>query len=191
VLPGEYRVTLVVNGKEAASKPVTVRGDPDVTITPQDRESRFRLLKELQQLQATASDAGDALRTADQQLKAVKAELADSTKVPAPIRAALDSLTKELEPLKKTYGIRDPNEEFDFGGFRKVLPLRVALLGGNIGGVTAPPTAQDLQSAAELKRLVPKSVDEVNAFLAKLKPFFQRLAGEGLYPPVPEAVKKP
>jgi photosystem II stability/assembly factor-like uncharacterized protein len=191
VLPGDYRVALVVNGKEAATRSVTVRGDPDVTISQQDRESRFKLLKELQQLTATASDAADALRAADQQLKAVKTELADSTKVPAPIRAAMDSLGKELDPLKKTFGIRDPNEEFDFSGFRKILPLRVALLGANIGGVTAPPTAQDLQSAADVRRLVPKSVDDVNAFLAKLKPFFQRLASEGLYPPIPAAVKKP
>jgi photosystem II stability/assembly factor-like uncharacterized protein len=190
VLPGEYRATLVVNGKEVATKPVTVRGDPEITITAQDRENRYRLLKELQQLQATANDGADALRTADQQLKAIKTELADSTKVPAPIRATLDSLNKELEPLKKTFGIRDPNEDFDFGGFRKILPIRVGFLAGNIGGAMAPPTAQDQASAGELKRLVPKAVGDVNAFLAKLKPFYQRLAAEGLYPPVPAAVKE-
>jgi len=127
---------------------------------------------------------------ADQQLRAVKSELADSTKVPAAIRATLDSVTKELDPLKKLFGIRDPDEETDFSEFRKVLPARVRGLVSNIGDAMAPPTATNVQVAEELKRSVPKAVGDVNRFLARLKPLYQQLATEGLYPPVPTPLKQ-
>jgi hypothetical protein len=40
-VPGEYRATLVVNGKDAATTPVTVRGDPEITISDADRKMRL------------------------------------------------------------------------------------------------------------------------------------------------------
>jgi hypothetical protein len=190
VLPGEYRITLVVNGKEAATKSLAIRGDPDIQLSAEDAARRHRLLKDLQQLQASVGDAADAIRAADQQLRAVKTELSDSTKIPAPIRATLDSVTKELDPLKKQFGIRDPDEETDFGEFRKVLPFRLGGLVSNIGDAMAPPTATNVQVADELKRVVPKAVGDVNRFLARLKPLYQQLAAEGLYPPVPAPLKQ-
>jgi hypothetical protein len=193
VMPGTYRVTLVVNGADVATKPVEVRGDPDVEITDDDRRARQTLLVELQRIQASVSDAADAARTADEQLRAVKKELADSTEVPAALRAALDSVTKELDPLRRMLGIRDPDEPttFDFAEFMKMLPIRAAMLSGNVGGIMAPPTEADLRRAADLRREVPAAVDSVNRFLDRLKGLYRRLADAGLYPPVPKAVKSP
>ena len=34
-------------------------------------------------------------------------------------------------------------------------------------------------------------IDQVNGLVARLKPFYQRLAEAGLYPPVPKLVEKP
>ncbi len=193
VLPGTYQVALVVNGTQVAVKPVNVRGDPDIQITEADRQSRQRILEELQRLQAATADAGDAVRQANTQLRDVKKELADSTKVPGPIRAGLDSLVTRLDSLRQRFGVRNPDEpfEFDFAIFRQVLPFKVGMVAGNIGGAMAPPTRMDLQSVDQVRREVPRAVDDVNGFLADLKAFYRRLADAGLYPPVPDPVKRP
>ena len=193
VLPGTYQVALVVNGKEVARKPLSVRGDPEITITEADRQERQRLLEELQRLQAATADAADALRAVNTNLGQVKKELTDSTKVPAPIRAELDSLTTRLDSLRKQFGVRNPDEpfEFDFATFRLILPFKVGMVAGNVGGAMAPPTAMDRQTVGELRREVPRAVDDVNGFLTRVRDFYQRLAQAGLYPPVPEAIKRP
>ena len=193
VLPGDFKATLVVNGKEGPSTVFSVKGDPDIVITDQDRQRRFDILKEGQRLQARLSEANDAVKLANTELGKLKTVLADSTKIPAPIRATYDSLTKELEPLKKKFFIRDEGDEseFDFALFRKVITFKLSGVLSSIGGVTVPPTESDLAQWAEARVEVPRVIDQVNTFTAKLKPFYQRLVAEGLYPPVPKPVEKP
>ncbi len=193
VLPGDFRVTLVVNGKEVATTALTVRGDPDIVITEQDRQRRFELLKEGQRLQARLSEANNAVRTANQQLNQIKPAVSDSTTVPAPIRASYDSLVKDLVPLKKRFFIRDEGDEspFDFSEFRQVITFKLGGVVGGIGGATMPPTETDLSRWAEVKTEVPQVIDQVNALVARLKPFYQRLAEQGIYPAVPKVIEKP
>ena len=193
VLPGDFKAILVVNGKEGPSVPFAVKGDPDIVITDQDRQRRFDILKEGQRLQARLSEANNATKLANTELGKMKSVLSDSTTVPAAIRASYDSLTKELAPLKKKFFIRDEGDEseFDFSEFRKVITFRLGGVIGSIGGVTVPPTETDLAQWSDVKAEVPKVIDQVNALVAKLKPFYQRLAAEGLYPAVPKPVEKP
>lgn len=193
VLPGEYRAALVVNGREVATRPVQVRGDPAVQITEADRQNRQRILAELQRIRASVSDAADAVRTADRQLRDVKQSLADTAKVPATLRSAVDSATADLAPIKRTFGIRDPGEpfNFDFAELMRALPIKVGMLAGNIGGVMAPPTRTQLQQLDEVRREAPAAVDTVNGFLGRLRDVYRRLAEAGVYPPVPEAVRRP
>ncbi len=193
VLPGDFRATLIVNGKEVAAAPVVVRGDREITITDADRQRRFDLLKEGQRLQARLSEASTAVRTANTELGKIKTALADTTATPAPLRAALDSLTKEIEPLKKKFFIRDEGDEseFDFAEFRNVITFKVSGVVGSVGGATVPPSETDLAQWNEVKAEVPAVIDQANAFLGRLKPFYQRLLEAGLYPPVPKAIEKP
>ena len=192
VLPGTYPLSLVVNGKEAASGRVQVKLDPDVQIAESDLRERFEVLKELQAIGVRLTAASDAIREADDQLGAVKKALADSTKTPAPIRAALDSLTKELGAVKRKLGIRSPGEDFfnvDFNELRRALPIRLGFAAGDIGGAHVKLSETNRQVVEMVKKDVPGAVAEANAFLAKLKPLYQRLAEAGLYPAPPEPVK--
>ncbi len=193
VLPGEYRISLVVNGKPAASSSVTVRGDPDIQISEQDRQQRYALLKEGQMLQARLTEASSAVRTANTQLNQLKKPLADSATVPAAIRASYDSLVKDLAPLKSKFFIRDEDDTttFDFSMFRKVITFKLGGVLGNVGGATMPPTAEDLSQWGEVRTEVPQVIDQVNAFIARLKPFYQRLAEQGIYPALPKPIPKP
>ena len=193
VMPGTYRATLLVNGAEVGMRPIDVRGDPAVQITAADRQNRQRTLEELQRIQASITDANDAVRAADTRLKDVKKALADTSKVPAPMRAAMDSVTAALDSLKKTFGIRDPDEpfDFDFGEFMKILPIKASMLSGNVGGAMAPPTQTDLRRLADLRRETPVVIDAVNGSSERLKGLYRRLADAGLYPAAPAPVKKP
>ncbi|MSR03015.1 MAG: hypothetical protein EXR94_09825 [Gemmatimonadetes bacterium] len=193
VLPGTYTAALFVNGKEAASGPVQVRLDPDIQIADADLKERFDALKQLHGLNRTLTAATDAVRDADDQLGSIRKGLPDSTKVPAPIKATTDSLTKELVGLKRKLGIRTPGEDLfsmDFSELRRALPIRLSMTGGDIGGAHVKPSEANRQAVSALATEVPAAVTEVNGFLAKLKPFYLRLAEAGLYPVVPAPVEE-
>lgn len=191
VLPGAYSASLFVNGKEAASSPVQVRLDPEIRIADADLKERFDALKQLHGLNATLTVATDAVRDADDQLGAIQKAMPDSTKMPAPIKATMDSLTKELGGLKRKLGIRTPGEDLfsvDFAELRRALPIRLSMTGGDIGGAHVRPSEANREAVRALAAEIPGAVTEVNGFLAKLKPFYLRLAEAGLYPVSPPPV---
>jgi photosystem II stability/assembly factor-like uncharacterized protein len=194
VLPGDYQLTLVVNGKDAATGRVTVNLDPDVQIAEADLRARFDALKELHGWNGKVSSSTTALRTADQQLAAIRRELGDTTKIPAPVRVRMDSLRSELSGLKRKFGIRDPDEDFfsatfNFQEFLQAVPIRLSRLSGDIAGATVPLSETNRQMMSQLAAAIPGAVDEANAFLGKLKPFYQDLAAAGLYPRAPDVVR--
>ena len=194
VLPGAFNATLVVNGRDVASRAFTVAGDREITITDADRQRRFDVLKEGQRLDASLSQAVSAMRTARTQLTQIKAVLADSTAVPADLRATYDSLVKQVEPFRKRFFLtQEGDEDSLFEGLdqRTVLPFKLGGLLGGVGGATAPMSATELAQWTEVRAEVPVAIDDVNAFLSRLKPFYARLLEAGLYPAVPKAVPKP
>jgi photosystem II stability/assembly factor-like uncharacterized protein len=193
VLPGEYRVALVVNGKEANAAGVTVRGEPDLEISDADRHSRYAALKELQSLGNQAQQAAAALRKTSDQLAQIKAAIKDTTAVPAPIRAALDSVNKQLDPLKKKFGVGldFSAPDFDFNEFRKNLGFRFGNVSGSIDGSTSPPTVDQTRQLAELRADVPGAVAEVNALLARLPGLYKQLADAGIFPVLPKPIGAP
>jgi photosystem II stability/assembly factor-like uncharacterized protein len=190
VLPGEYQLTLVVNGKDAGTGKVQVQGEPAIVLSDADRRSRYEALRELQAVGNRVQHAAAALRKANDQLTQIKTALPDSSALPAPIRATLDSLTKALEPLKKTFGIGFDfsSADFDFGEFRKSLGFRVGNVSGGIDGATVPASESELRQLGEIKRDVPGAIAEVNAFIARLPAFYKQLADAGLYPVAPKPV---
>ena len=66
-----------------------MRADPESQISAADRAANFALLKELQALNGRLTAAVKAARQVNVQLGAIKKELGDSAKVPAPFRAVL------------------------------------------------------------------------------------------------------
>jgi hypothetical protein len=190
VLPGEYQVSLVVNGTPTASGKVKVLGEPDITISEADRRTRYDALRELQVVGSRVQHASDAVRKANDQLTQIKAALTDTSAIPAPIKATLDSLTKALEPLKKKFGIGldFSSPDFDFNEFRKNLGFRVGSVSGGIDGATAPASEDETRQLGEIKKDIPGAIAEVNAFLARLPAFYKQLADAGLYPVAPKQV---
>ena len=194
VLPGTFSATLMVNGREVASRDFTVAGDREVTITDADRQGRFDVLKEGQRLEARLGEAVQAMRTARRQLTQLKGTMADTTVAPAGLRAEYDSLVKQVEPFRKRFYLReesDPDADFEGLEIRTVLPFKLGGVLGAIGGATVPLSATDLAQWNELRTEVPAAIDDVNAVLARLKPFLARLLEAGLYPRIPSSIPKP
>ncbi len=133
------------------------------------------------------------MRAAQTQFAQLKGVLADSTTVPADIRTTFDTLSKQLRPFVRRFYLStesEPDSTFEGVEFRTVVPFKLGGLLGGIGGATMPVNATDLSQWAELQREVPAAIDDVNAFLAQLRPFYMRLAEAGLYPVVPKPIAK-
>jgi photosystem II stability/assembly factor-like uncharacterized protein len=192
VLPGRYTAALIVNGREANATSIEVKLDPEIQIADADLRERFDVLKELQALNARVLAATDAVRDADEQFGAVRKALADSTKVPAALRTEMDSLGKELSGVKRKLGIRTPGEDIfamDFSELRRALPIRLSMTAGDIGRAHVKLSEGNRQIIDQIKKDLPAAIAETNGFLAKLRPFYQKLAAAGLYPTVPDPVK--
>lgn len=190
VLPGEYQLALRVNGKDTGTGKVRVLGEPDMVLSDADRKSRYDALRELQTVGSRVQHATVAVRKANEQLTQIKAALKDSTAVPAPIKASLDSLSRSLDSLKKKFGVGLDfgAPDFSFSEFRKNLGFRSGNVSGGIEGSTSPATEVQMNQLAEVKRDVPGAIAEVNAFLARLPAFYKQLAEAGLYPVAPKPV---
>src|SRR6185436_10506858 len=67
VVPGEYRATLVVNGKDAATTAVKVQGDPEITISDADRKMRFDALTEVHALHGRLAKATEVAKLMNDQ----------------------------------------------------------------------------------------------------------------------------
>jgi len=194
VLPGEYRVSLLVNGKAAGTATgVTVRGEPDLQIADGDRRARYDALRGIQSLRNQVQQAAVALRKTSDQMAQIKAAIKDSTAVPPAIRAALDSVNGQLDSLKKKIGvgIDFSSPTFDFNEFRKNLDFRFGDVGGNIDGSTTAPTEDQLRQLGELRQEVPGVIAQVNALIARLPALYKLLADAGIFPVVPKPVGAP
>ena len=61
--PGTYRATLTVDGRDAQTVDVVVKGDPTIQITDADRQIWFDTAMDLHQLQGRANDVAEWCRT--------------------------------------------------------------------------------------------------------------------------------
>jgi photosystem II stability/assembly factor-like uncharacterized protein len=190
VLPGTYVATVFVNGKSIGNTPVPVRADPESQISVAGRKANFDILKELQILGGRLTAAVVSVQQVDTQLTAIKKALGDSTKIPAGIRATMDTLTRMLTPLRRKFGIVDEGEEYEYTPetARQIVPSKLGGVAGNLGGFLAGPSATDLRALGEVRTEAPAAIAETNVLVTRFAGFVKELAAAGLYPVVPAAV---
>src|SRR5687768_15902867 len=73
VMAGDYRVTLVVDGKDVATKTVRVSGDKDMQMTDAERRTWHDTALGLHEMQRVANAAAEAVTTLATQLTAAEA----------------------------------------------------------------------------------------------------------------------
>ena len=104
VLPGTYRATLRVDGKDTQTVNVTVRGDSEISITEADRGLWFDAAKALHDLQAQANQAAEVVQNASAQLTVLQQQTRGAT-VPDGPKKAMDTLSADLERLRRRLGL--------------------------------------------------------------------------------------
>ena len=94
VMPGDYTVTLTVNGKSLA-QPLTVKMDPRVRTSAGDLQAQFDLSQQLYHLRQTLAPVRESFGEISDQFLKLKARAAEH----AAVTGALESFAQKLKPF--------------------------------------------------------------------------------------------
>ncbi len=183
VLPGEYRVTLVVDGKDVATKPVRVTGDKDMQMTDADRKTWHDTALGLHELQRIANAAAEAATTLGTQVTAAEALVKTAANVPAAGKTALADVNTKLADLRRRLGVgQPPGQGGGGGGQQSNVRGQLGQNKGQIMGSTSLPTAQQIRSAGELREDMVKLVTDTNELIAAVPAMYDALGAPGAKP---------
>jgi photosystem II stability/assembly factor-like uncharacterized protein len=187
VLPGTYKATLSVNGREARTIDVAVKGDPEIQITDADRRTWFETARDLHQLQAKANDVAEMVQNAFAQVGLLQQQTRNQTLAPG-LKQQLDSVVKEFEVVRRRLGLGQQGG--GFGGNTENLRGRIGQLKGQIMASTALPTNTQMMQVRDVRAQLPGLIDRANAVVARVPGLVKDMVGSGaLFPaikPVPK-----
>ena len=203
VLPGIYNVSLIVDGKAVETKPLRVAADPEVALTPLERQRMFDMAMEMHDLQKRATDVQSALRPLNTRMAELAKEIAGRNDVPADVKTAFEAFNKDLTAFAPKFA----PAAFGRGGGagpaatpaaaqagQPAAPPPVNLLtriGQAKNGLmaTMPLTEQTTKAYTEAKAQVPKAILEANALFARAATLSTALAPYKLTLTAPQPVK--
>ena len=187
VLPGTYKATLSVNGRDAQTADVAVKGDPLIEITDADRKIWFDTAKDLHDMQQKATDVAAMVQTADAQMTLLQQQT-KGTPLTGNAKQQFDALQKEFEVVKRRLGLGQQGG--GFGANTENVRGRIGQLKGAVANVTALPTNTTLMQIREVKAALPLLIDQANAVVAKVPALVKEMVGSGaLFPaikPIPK-----
>jgi photosystem II stability/assembly factor-like uncharacterized protein len=209
VLPGEYRVTLVVDGKDVATKTVRVSGDPDMSLTDADRRTWHDTALDLHELQKAANDAAAAVATLTRQMTTLEGLTRDASAVSPDARTAIGDANKALADLRRRLGVPAgaggagqgggtgggggapaPFEAGQggggFGGQQQNVRAQIGQTKGQIMQSTSAPTAQQARIAGELRDDMVKVVADTNAAMTAVSALYDKLGLGAVKPAAPK-----
>jgi len=171
VLPGTYQVSLLVDGKTIATKPLKVIGDPEVALTDAERTMLFNRAMELHELQQRAMAVSARLAPLNAQAQNAAKELAGRSDVPAAVKTQFEAFKKELDAVMPKFITQIAPGRGGFGGgggapSPNVITRIGQAKGGMMGGMM--PTEATMKAYADVKTMTPASIAEAEAVLAKL-----------------------
>lgn len=167
VVPGTYRATLSVDGKDANAVNVVVTGDPDITIVDSDRKVWFDAAVKLHRMQGQANDAANIVNDAWGQFQAIQQQTRNQN-VPPTMKTQIDATQKELEAVRRRLGLVGGGGGGGFGGGAENVRGRIGQVKGAIMGSTSLPTEVQVRQTKELEAALPKLVAEATAAAAKV-----------------------
>ncbi len=104
VLPGTYRATLNVNGRDAQTIDVAVKGDPLIQITDADRRTWHETARDLHALQLKANDVAEMVQNAFAQVQLLQQQTRNQT-LSSNVKQQLDDVVKEFEAVRRRLGL--------------------------------------------------------------------------------------
>jgi hypothetical protein len=189
VLPGAYKVSLTVDGRDVGSRSMRVSGDPQVQISDTDRKLQHDTALALHDYQRAFNDAAAALSSVNDQLRVAQDLLKQAANAPAAAVSAADSLAKRLAAITQQLGA---GAQTGGGGGRGgglgggAQPIRNQIPGikSQIMASTSAPTMLQMQVARESRELLVKLIPDLNnAATAALPALFKILSDNKMNPP--------
>lgn len=180
VLPGSYRATLRVDGKDVQTVNVTVKGDAAITISDADRRTWFDAAKGLHDLQTQANGAAETVQNASAQMRLLEQQTRSAT-IPPDVKKSMDTLNAELRRLRTRLGLGGgPGEGGGFGGGNENVRGRIGQLKGAIMGSTSTPTTTQVAQIREVRAALPKVLEDAEAAGKKMPGLVRDLIGAGV-----------
>jgi hypothetical protein len=187
VLPGTYRATLTIDGRDANAVNVAVTGDPAIQITETDRKTWHDTALAVHQLQQKANEVADQVNEAWTRLQAIEQQ-ARGQSLPPAVKTELESVRKELQGVRERLGLAGAGGfgggggGGGFGGNQNVRG-RIGQLKGGIIASTSLPTEVQMRQRQELETAWPKVAAEANAAIAKLPALARNVVNAVFKPP--------
>lgn len=184
VMPGNYTISLVVDGKTAGSKPLRVAGDPEVVLTQAERKRLYDMAMELHGLQSQANGVLERLVPLQRQLPEVMKQVTSKTDLPADVKAQAETFNKEFTALATKLVPQGGGGRGGGGGGRgggaEPSPIARAAQAKNamMGGMW--PTQSTMTAYTESKTGVPAAITEANAMVARAQALSATLAKHGI-----------
>jgi hypothetical protein len=187
VLPGEYRVTLVVDGKEVGTKTLRVTGDKDMSMTDAERRTWHDTSLNLHEMQKVANAAFESVTTLGTQLTAVETLLKTAANAPAAAKTAISDANTKLTDLRRRLGVGQQQGGGGgggggFGGQQQNVRGQLGQVKGQLMGSTSMPTAQQVRIAGELRTDMEKVVADTNALIAAIPAIYDAMGASGAKP---------
>jgi len=196
-MPGDYRVTLVVDGKDVATKTVRISGDKDMQMTDAERRTWHDTALNLHEMQRVANAAAEAVTTLATQLTAAETLMKSAANPPAAAKTAITDAGTKLADLRRRLGLNQQGGGGGGGGFGGQQGNVRGQLGqtkGQIMGSTSMPTAQQVRSSVELREDLTKVIADTNELITAIPAIYDALGASGAKPaalkpvgPVPPA----
>lgn len=175
VLPGEYRATLSVDGRDAGTQTVSVAGDPAIQITDADRRNLFDAATALHALHGKANSAADAVSAAYDQVTALTDAL-QGDDVPESIVSRLAEIEELMQPVRRQFGLA--GRRFRGNNVRGA----VSRLKRELMSSTSRPTETQARRIGESREALSTAVDEANGAIGQVRAIYMKVVEAGLYP---------
>src|SRR5687767_3133283 len=181
---------LNVNGRDAQTIDVTVKGDPLIQITDADRRIWFDASRDLHDLQAKANDLAEMVQNAFAQVQMIQQQTRDQTLAPN-VKQELDAIVKEFETVRRRLGLgQQGGGGGGFGNQADNLRGRIGQLKGQVMASTATPTNTQLMQIRDVRSQLPGLIDQSNAVVAKVPGLVKNMLNAGVIFPALKPVPK-
>jgi hypothetical protein len=175
---------LIVDGTDASSAALEVRGDPDIPISDADRALYLETAGRVYELNRKAIEAANTLAELDEQLQAAK-KAVEKIDLPEAASAAMKEVEERVSDLRRRLGVgrREPGPppEDDVRG-------EITRLRGSLLGATAVPTEAQNRILQKVGTDLTKAVSDLNETLGKAAEMLRGLGEGGFYPALPKPV---
>ena len=190
VMPGEYRVTLVVSGKEVATKNARVVGDSAVQWTDADRKTWHDTALAFHRLQEQSNEAANAVTALGPHYQTLETLLKTAANVPADVRTAIEAAGKQLTDLRRRLGVAAPGQPAQGGGGGgggggQNNPNVRAQLGqtkGQIAGSHSLPSEQQMRALTQGREDLSRVIADTNALITTMPTLFDKVGAGALKP---------